>query len=262
MPHLTVGDIRLGYTVHGQGEPLLLLMGLGAPGAAWKDHLAAYTQRFRCIVIDNRGAGMSDRPEGPYTTAMMADDAAGLLDALGVQSAMVAGISMGAAIAQELALRHPRKVRRLVLVSSWSRCDGYLTELFVSFMQARRSHVESDFNRLLQLWIWSPNHVNMQLDTLIASRVPDPARMAEAAFTAQCQACISHDTLDRLADIRQPCLLTVGEADIFTPTRLSEAMINLLPHARLERFPGLGHCHHWEDLDRFNRITSAFFSGT
>ncbi len=260
MPVITVNGIDLSYSVHGRGEPLLLLMGLGAPGALWAEHLQAYASAFRCIVLDNRGAGGSAGPPGPYTTAGMADDAAGLLTALGVESAAVAGISMGSAIAQELALRHPAKVRRLVLVSSWARCDPFLRELFACFVRARDSLAEPDFVRLLQLWIWSPEYVNANLGRLQDARVPSGERMPDTAFAAQCAACITHDALDRLARIHQPCLLTVGDADIFTPLRLSAAMRERLPDARLEVFAGMGHCHHWEDPARFNRTTLAFLS--
>ena len=260
MPQVLVGGIRLHYELHGAGEPLLLLMGLGAPGAVWERHLQVYAQHFRCIVLDNRGAGASDQPPGPYTTAAMADDAAGVLDVLGVGSALVAGISMGSAIAQELALRHPQKVRRLVLISSWARCDLYLLDLFTSFARARRCHTAQDFTRLLQLWIWSPSYFEVHSDELLAARAAASEPMPLAAFVAQCQACMTHDTLDRLAEIRQPCLLTVGDADIFTPVRLSEALRERLPCAHLERFSGLGHCHHWEDLERFNRLTCAFLA--
>jgi pimeloyl-ACP methyl ester carboxylesterase len=89
-------------------------MGLSVPGARWEDHAKAYEKHFRCIVIDNRGAGSSSKPAGPYTTPMMADDTSSLMDALGIKGAEIAGISMGSAMAQELALRHPEKTNSRV----------------------------------------------------------------------------------------------------------------------------------------------------
>src|SRR6185369_250818 len=97
MPNVTANGIKLHYEERGQGEPLILLMGLGAPGSKWAEHVAAYEQHFRCFLIDNRGAGESDKPTGPYTTRMMAHDTAGLMQALGIQNARVAGLSMGSA---------------------------------------------------------------------------------------------------------------------------------------------------------------------
>ena len=137
MPIVRANGININYEVRGQGEPLILIMGLGADGSVWDLHAQAYEQHFRCILMDNRGAGFSDKPEGPYTTEMMADDTAGLLDALGIETARVAGISMGGAIAQNLALRYPQKVRSMVLVSTWARCDAYAKIVFEHFKKMR-----------------------------------------------------------------------------------------------------------------------------
>ena len=254
-----VDGLEIGCELRGSGAPLLLLMGLGAPGAAWEPHVREWEKHFRCIVMDNRGAGASGKPAGPYTTARMADDAAGLLDQLDLPAVHVAGISMGSAIAQELALRRPDRVRRLVLISSWARCDDYMKQLFETFALTRSRLSPQAFTRLLQLWIWTPGYFSAQRDAMVeAAEQAGVDPMPEAAFAAQCQACLTHDTLDRLARITQPSLLTVGDADIFTPPRLSIAMQEQLPQARLEVFAGGGHCHHWEELDRFNRTVCDF----
>src|SRR6185436_682911 len=133
MPTVGSNGIRIHYEERGSGDPLILIMGLGAPGSRWEDHAAAYERHCRCILGDNRGAGASERPPGPYTTRKMADDTAGLMTALGIENGNIAGISMGSAIAQELALAYPKKVRSLVLVSSWSRCDRYTQNVFEQF---------------------------------------------------------------------------------------------------------------------------------
>lgn len=257
-----VNGVKIAYELRGSGEPLLLLMGLGAPGSAWEPHVKAFERSFKCIVMDNRGAGASGKPEGPFSAATMADDAAVLLDSLGIESALVAGISMGSGIAQELALRHPGKARRMALVSSWSRCDEYMKQLFQSFSLARSRLSPQAFVRMLQLWIWTPSHFSShfkEMEEAAAGAGENP--MPAQAFDAQCQACLSHDSFDRLGKIQQPCLLTAGDADIFTPLRLSEEMHARLPDSRLEVFRGMGHCHHWEDLERFNRTVANFLLG-
>src|SRR5512146_1474772 len=114
MPIVKAGAVSLSYDTFGAGEPLLLIMGFGAPGAAWMPVLPMLSG-FKCIYFDNRGTGNSEKPAGSYTIPEMADDAANLLEAIGVESAMVYGISMGGMIAQELALRHPARVRKVVL---------------------------------------------------------------------------------------------------------------------------------------------------
>ncbi len=259
MPQVTANGIRINYEERGRGEPLLLLMGLGAPGGLWAEHVAEYEKHFRCLLMDNRGAGESDRPAGPYTTAQMAEDARDLLDALGLERVRVAGISMGSGIAQELALRHPQRVSRLVLISSWARCNQYAREIFEHFARMRAVATPAEFTQLLQLWIFAPGRFDTHFAELTEARAKAGEKpMPQAAFAAQCSACITHDTLDRLGELTQPCLLTVGEVDIFTPPAFSHAMHERLPNSRLELFPGWGHCHHWEDLERFNRLTAEF----
>ncbi|OGV71778.1 MAG: hypothetical protein A3K19_06770 [Lentisphaerae bacterium RIFOXYB12_FULL_65_16] len=263
MPTVTTNGIQIAYEERGSGDPLLLIMGLGAPGALWEEHVKAYATRFRCILMDNRGAGASDKPGGPYTTRMMADDAAGLLDALGIRKARVAGISMGSAIAQHLALAYPKKVRSLVLISSWARCDAYTKAVFHHFRQLRVQSAPNDFMQLLQLWIFTPGHYAAHLDQMREGRETAAFNpMPQHAFASQCEACITHDTLDELGCITQPALLTVGSADIFTPLHLSEAIHNRLPKSELFVLKGFGHAHHWETLEEFNRKTLDFLVKT
>jgi pimeloyl-ACP methyl ester carboxylesterase len=181
------------------------------------------------------------------------------MDALGIENARVAGISMGSAIAQELAWSCPDKVRSLVLISSWSRCDKYTVALFEHFKKMRALASPADFVQLLQLWIASPGYYGEHLGEMVqGQREAAEGYMPLHAFEAQCDACSTHDSYGRLGEIASPALLTVGDADIFTPLRLSLEMHERMPHSELLVFPGLGHIHHWEDLERFNAQTTAY----
>ena len=116
MPRIRVGDIHLHYDVYGEGEPLLLITGFGASSATWRpEFVAALARSCTVITFDNRGTGRSDQPDGPMRMTLLADDAVGLLEHLGIARAHVLGMSMGGNIAQELALNHPRRVAGLVL---------------------------------------------------------------------------------------------------------------------------------------------------
>ena len=140
MPTIKTNGIHLHYEERGSGSslddtPLLLIMGITAPGSVWNVHLADWQFHFRCIVGDNRGVGLSDKPSGPYSTEQMADDYAGLLDVIQVEKVRVVGCSMGSTIAQQLAIRHPDKVQSLVLICPWAPVDHYAKGLLQQFMK-------------------------------------------------------------------------------------------------------------------------------
>ena len=259
MPKVHSNGIEIHYKERGSGDPLILIMGLGAPGSLWEEHVTFFEKRFRCILMDNRGAGDSSKPEGPYATKMMADDTAGLMQVLGFENARVAGISMGSAIAQELAFAYPEKVHSLVLVSSWSRCDRYTQAVFEHFKKMRAIVSPADFTQFLQLWISSPAYYEEQFDKMIQDQnKAKDSYMPLQAFEAQCSACSDHNSFDRLDRITVPALLTVGEADIFTPLRLTTEMHERLPNSEMLVFHDRGHIHHWEDLNKFNEATFQF----
>lgn len=261
MPIVQANGVNINYEERGEGEPLILIMGLGADGSVWEEHAQAYEKHFRCILMDNRGAGLSDKPDGPYTTEMMADDTAGLMDALGIKNARIAGISMGGAIAQSLVLRHPDKVKNMVLISTWARCDTYAKVVFENFKKMRAVADPGDFMELLQLWIFAADYTEANHPDLIqaqqdAREVENP--MPQHAFDAQCDACITHDTLDELHKIDVPTLITIGTADIFTPFAFSDAIHNRIGGSEMFVLERVGHAHHWEKLDEFNSKTTQF----
>ena len=259
MPKVRANGIDISYQERGGGDPLILIMGLGADGSLWEDHVVELEKHFHCYLMDNRGAGDTDKPPGSYTTAEMAEDTAGFMETLGIDSARVAGISMGSAVAQQLAVAHPEKVRSMVLVSSWSRCDAYMKTVFEHFKKARAVLSPADFTQLLQLWIYTPRYYKGHAEELAEGQdTADENPMPQHAFEAQCNACITHDVYDRLQDITQPALITVGEADIFTPIGCSRKMHGRMPNSKIEVFGGWGHCHHWEDLARFNTLAVDF----
>jgi pimeloyl-ACP methyl ester carboxylesterase len=254
---VATNGIELAYTERGSGEPLVLIMGLGADRSAWELHAQAFEKRFRCFAVDNRGSGASSKPSGPYSTSDMADDYAGLIRSLGAGPVRVAGISMGGAIAQELALRHPDLVQKLVLVSTWARCDDYTKEIFRHFSRMRGAAAADEFTRLLQLWIWTPEYFNAHFEELQEVR-SQPAAMPQHAFDAQCAACIGHDTTGRVSEITVPTLITAGDRDIFTPLAFAEELHEQISGSELKVFPGTGHAHHWEVLDEFNDLTTEW----
>ena len=210
--------VKIAYHERGAGAPLILLMGFGADGTVWEKHVAVYEKHFRCIVIDNRGVGNSDQPAGPYTTQMMAEDTVAVMDHAGIQTAMVAGISMGGAIAQELAIRNPSRVSKLLLVSTWPKFNNYAKQVYENLKHLRAVCPPGYFTELLQLWIFAPPYYEKHLDSLKADALAAEAaenRQSGNGFNGQLDACINHDTVRRLASISCRTLITVGLMDIF-----------------------------------------------
>lgn len=257
--------VDLHYELRGSGEPLILIMGLGADGSVWERHVAAYERHFSCILVDNRGVGRSPQPPGPYTTEKMAGDVAALMDRLNIERAAVNGISMGGAIAQSLALLYPRKVSRLVLVSTWAVCDDYTRMVFEHFKQARAAVAPPDFMQLLQLWIWTARYVGTHSTELAEARAAAALNPPQSrqGFEAQCDACITHNALKTgLERIKVPTLITAGTHDIFTPMPFAEQLHRAIPQSVLSVFEGSGHAHHWEECERFNHETLQFLRQT
>lgn len=118
MPKIQTNGIELYYELHGSGAPLVLISGLGYPAWEWHKMVPYLAEKFQVITFDNRGVGLSDKPAGSYTAAMLAADVAGMLDTLGVEQAIILGHSMGGFVAQAFALIYPERVRRLILAST------------------------------------------------------------------------------------------------------------------------------------------------
>jgi pimeloyl-ACP methyl ester carboxylesterase len=261
MPIVKSNGINIHYEECGSGEPLLLLMGLSAPGAAWELHVNEYKKHFRCIVLDNRGAGASDKPPGDYTTELMAADAVNVMDALGIDRFHVNGISMGGAIAQQIAIAHPSRVKSCIITASWAFCGNYMKNVF-EMMKITRTHLSrTDFPVAFFLWLYSAKFYEANPQAIaegMQGNATDPSPMPQPAFNSQAAACMSHDTRGRLDKIVAPVLLTAGSKDIFTPIECSHYLHEQIKGSTLEVFEGYAHTHHWEDLEKYNKITTEF----
>ncbi len=254
--------VNIQYQIRGTGNPLVLIMGFGADGNVWELHVAEYEKHFKCIILDNRGVGKSDQPEGPYTTAIMAEDVVAVMDHAGVTKARVAGISMGGAITQSLVLNHPERVHSIALISTWPRFNNYAKTVYENLKKLRVTSKPEDFMELLQLWIFAPPYYETGMKDLKegqdgAANNPNP--QSKYGFDGQLDACIHHDVVERLSEIKVPTLITVGDMDIFTPPAFSRILHENIEGSVYVNFPEGGHVHHWEDLERFNQVTTDFF---
>lgn len=245
------------YEERGAGDPLVLIMGIGARGAAWEKHAACWQEHFRCILPDNRGVGLTDKPSPPYSTAQMADDYAGLLGSLGIASARFAGCSMGSTIAQQIALRHPRLARSLVLMCPWARADRYARDIFAHLAHAKARLRPEEFSVYIQLLIftkpyWDRDESYAELMAGREGAALDPVPQPLHGFEGQAAACVDHNALDQLGSIACPTLVIGGRNDIFTPVWMAQEVASRIPNADLHLYDGAGHAFHWECIGDFN----------
>ena len=235
----------------------MLIAGLGDPAEAWQPQLDGLSDRYRLTAFDNRGVGRTPLPERRLSATTMADDAATLLRTLEVRNAHVAGYSMGSAIAQELALRHPELVRSLVLMSTYARPDAR----WRSQLNFWRRLVEiAPSERTFFTWVYTPrSHADGTVDQLVEEALAFPHKQSVEAFQAQVHVCLAHDTEDRLPEIAAPTLVLSGELDIILPPRFGRAVAVGSPSARFEVMPGEAHQPFQEVPDEFNAHVEAFW---
>lgn len=263
MPEVRVGDIELHYVEHGEGDPLLLVMGFGGDHLAWGLQISAFAARHRVIAFDNRGVGQSGAPDVPYTTRGMADDAVGLLDALGIERAHVLGVSMGGMIAQELALNHPGRVRTLQLHCTYARPDGYILALVDAWRRIRTTFDHEQSLRTIALWLFAPATYNERpelVEMLLQSALANPYPQSVTGFLRQGDAVRGHDTLERLGKLRCPTLVSVAEDDVLVPPRFSRELVARIPGAELRTVPRAGHVYFWERPEAFNEMCLDFIA--
>lgn len=261
MPTAQINDITMYYEEHGQGEPLLLIMGLSGHSMHWLFQTQALAQRYRVIVFDNRGAGRTEAPEGAYSTRQMADDAAALLDHLGIERARVVGWSMGGMIAQELAINHPDKVERLVLLASLSHVDPWGQPWLDFGEQARAKELDPKGLAVWMMpWMYTPAFMTQRgmVEAALNQMAMDPYPISAQGFTGQAAACRGHDTLERLKEITAATLVLVGKEDILTPSYYSQEMADRVPGARLQVLDRGGHGIPLEYPQAVNEAVLAF----
>jgi 3-oxoadipate enol-lactonase len=249
-----VGQIELDCERSGSGPPLLLIMGMSGTALHWGEPVLELLRRdFELIAYDHRGVGASSRLEGSLTIAQLAEDASGLLAALGIDSAHVLGISMGGMIAQELALGHPEQVRTLALGCTY--CGGpQSVEAHPSvFQRLGEAMMSGDRERALRAG-WEVNVSRAMVDDEEAYAaflaIAERRAVAVPVVMAQLQACQAHDTSTRLEDLRMPTLVIHGSEDEMLPAGNGRLIASLIPDSKLEIFDGVGHMFFWERPER------------
>jgi pimeloyl-ACP methyl ester carboxylesterase len=261
MPTAQVNGADLYYESHGQSEPLLFILGLGGHVAEVPYLAQAYGRHMRFILYDKSGCGRSKMPAAEFTIAELADEAAGLLDALGIESTFVYGSSMGGMIAQELALRHPRRVRALVLgCTTPSALRGVLPNPETVAAMIKNQSLSGD-EAIVAGWKlgYSQPYIDAHYDEMLA-RSRDAGRYATPSdsYLRQVVAAAKHDTMDRLPAVTCPVMVIHGTDDVMIPPENAELLTKLIPHAELHLLDGMGHGYNLEAQEMADALVLDF----
>lgn len=251
---------RIYWDEQGEGDPLLLIMGLGYPSYLWHRTRPTLAARYRTIALDNRGSGRSDVPEGPYTMPLMASDAAAVLDAAGVDSAHVFGLSMGGMIAQEFALQYPGRVRSLILGCTASGGPNAV-------------RAEAEVTRILMAREMSPEEAALAMRPYIYDAGTPVERIEQdmtirrqwfprpQGFVAQLQAIIAWEAYSRLPQITAPTLVIHGETDKLVPPGNGKLIASRIPGSTLVLLPNASHIFTTDQTETAHRAILEFLAG-
>jgi 3-oxoadipate enol-lactonase len=253
----------IAYDVFGRkdGEPLLLLQGLGADSRAWALQRMALGRRFRCFAVDNRGVGGTTDAPHPFALEQMAGDALTVIDVEGIDSAHVMGASMGGAIAQFVAVEHPDRVRSLVLACTSCRHHEWRRELFAEWAEAVSSRGMSALAADGLRWLIGPRlHRRFGIWLNLMARILLQAPPEN--FVAQVQAILdaSDELRFELEGVRAPTLVITGSQDLLTPLGDAEELHELIPTSRLFELRGAAHALMVEAPNTFNRAVLEFLA--
>jgi len=262
MPTVQANGIDVYYEVQGEGEPMVLIPYLAADQACYAFQVGEYAKHYTCYTVDLRGAGLSGKPDGSYTTELLADDIAAFMAAAGLDRAHIFGLSLGAATGMWLAAKHPEKVTSLSLHSAWHHTDPYLHAVVETWrvMAVGLGSVTEMVIKGIFPWCFTPElyaarpeYVDSLAD-FVRSRPMPPVD----AFLRQSGAVLGHDAREALGAISAPTLITFGRHDHATSTRFAEPLTSGIAGSELIVFEDCSHAPIYENVEAFNERTLEF----
>jgi len=262
MPTVQANGIDINYEEQGVGEPIVLIPYLAADQACYAFQVAEYAKYFTCYSVDLRGAGLSGKPEGTYTTELFADDVAAFMEAVGIDRAHVFGLSLGAATGMLLAAKYPARVKSLSLHSAWHRTDPFLRAVVESWrtMAEGLDSVTEMVIKGIFPWCFTPELYAARFEYIdsLADFVRGRPMAPVDAFLRQSEAVLTHDAQDALESIGAPTQLTFGRHDAVTSTRFAGPLTDGIAGAELVVFEDASHAPIYEVVEEFNERTLAF----
>ena len=260
MPEIKVNGININYRIEGEGEETVVLVnGLADDLESWAfqtgDLLSA---GYRVLSFDNRGVGLTDKPDGPYTSRLLADDAKALVDGLGISDFHLVGVSMGGMVAQEYALAFGGDVRSLVLACTYAAPGPFCSRMFAMWADLAPALGVPFVMRDVALWAFTvPFFEEREAELREFEAEFASLTMTTEAYLSQLAVIQTHDATGRLAGIRAPTLVLAGEDDILIPVTLSKRLREAIPGSEWATTKG-GHACLWEHPEPFNRAILGF----
>lgn len=268
MPKVKVNGININYKVQGQGDPLVLIMGYSASQIGWILHRGVFKKHYRVVTFDNRGVGKTDKPSGAYSTKMMADDTAGLMEHLGIKKAHVLGVSMGGMIAQELAKNYPERINKLILACTFAARDktSGLSPEFPKALGFGEDYSDADARsvpiRKIVDTLFSLSFNSQIFKILLSPVIKIQVRLIKTTgLVGQLEAVLGHNTLKDLPKIKVPTLVITGTKDRVINPNSSEVMAKLIPNSKMVKVEGGSHAFLIEMRSRFNKEVLDFLRG-
>jgi len=263
VPRTAVNGLKLYYEIEGDGEPLVLIPGFAAGRWIWFKQIGDLAREFRVITFDPRGVSASDKPQGPQTISLLADDVAHLLQAVGIESAHIVGASFGGFVAQEFALKYPSMTRKLVLCCTSFGGPNHVapapeTLLALASTKGLNSEERMRANLLLA---FSPEYVRTrvaEVDEVVQLRAAND--VPEYIYLSQWQAAMNFNAECRLDQIKCPTLVLSGDADVIVPVQNSRNLAAKIRGAQLGISAGGSHTFFIEQPDEFNSAVRQFLS--
>src|SRR3954451_8761160 len=264
MPHADLNGFDIYYDVHGEGDPLICVHGLGCDRRAWALQIQPFSERYQAVLFDNRDVGQSSQATHDYTTAEMAGDVLALADHLQLASFHLLVISLGGMVSQQVALAAPERVRTLTLavthggVQKAGRLRGHLLGSY-----ARHLPVADQVDNLLYLCYTEAFFENDAMYEFMRNALPEtPSPQPPEAFAPQADAGPHHDVRDRLGELTMPVHVIGAERDLMIPVWKARELASLIPGSKYTEIAGQGHGVMWEAAEKFNAAVTEFLAAT
>lgn len=263
MPRVNIGPLTLNVEERGSGPAFIFIPGLAGLLNAWEYQIAELSRRYRCVTFDHRGAGDSDKPASGYSTEVLARDVIGIMDALGIDRAHMAGTSTGGCVLQNLAIDFPARVRCAIFSNTWVKADEYITRVQMTRKHIALSYGPEEYVKVSSLFTNGPMQFRYDPDKVMDLERRALKTVAEVDILAQrLDMTLAHDRSRELTRIACPSLIVGTRDDATVPFYQSEDLHNAIPGSRLVVFEEGGHYSYRRHWQEWNRIMDAFLKDT